>query len=101
MQSFDLDQFHKDQRRYRNIIAKAADRMFDAGGTTKDFRNDYVNLDRIVRNWEKVARQIPVEMVQCRRKKSPTERYLKLVKEYREYQDQVDSYMVMFSLIYN
>lgn len=101
MQAFDLDQFHKDQRRYRSIIARSADRMFDAGSMSEDFRIDYVNLDRIVRNWEKVARQIPVEMVQCRRKKSPTERYLKLVKDYKEYQDQVDSYMVMFTLLYS
>ena len=97
---FDINKFHEDQRRYRIILMNVMDR-YNSGQTQTDFWYDYVKLDRVIKNWEKAARQIPCEMVECRRRKRPTQKFEKLLKEYKEYSTEVESLMVMYSLIYN
>lgn len=100
---FDIDDFHAKQRRYRHLLNLGADKLYDGSLSYKErdaLYKDYQSLDTVVRNWEKVARQIPSEMVQCRRKRSPTQRLNELLRKYREYHDELESLLVMYSLIY-
>lgn len=100
---FDINDFHAKQRRYRRLLDLGADKLYDGSRSRADCNvlyEDYKKLDTVVRNWEKIARQIPSEMVQCRRKRSPTQRFNELIKKYQEYHDELESLLVMYSLIY-
>ena len=91
---FDMEQYHQDKKRYQRIL-NAAD--YDI---SIECRRDWQAVDRIIYNWERVARKIPVEMVQCRRKRKFTDQYKKLVRDYYSYRDEIEQALTMFQLLY-
>lgn len=91
---FDMEKHYKDRQRYMAILNAPYYEL------SADCRRDWIMIDRIMTNWDKTARQIPVEMVACRRKRKITDQYQKLIKDYAACQEELDQAIMMYQLMY-
>ena len=92
---FDMEQHYKDRKRYMAALNVPNSHASD------DCLRYLITVDRIISNWEKVARQIPVEMVICRRKRKLTDKYQKLIKNYYACKEEIDQAIMMYQLMYS
>ena len=90
----DPEAYYRDRKRYYTAL------VVPAYDISVECRRDYAAVDRIMWNWERVARKIPVEMVNCRRKRKLTDEYKKLVKDYNSYKGELEQAITMFTLIH-
>ena len=91
--TIDTDQFYIDRtRHYRAINSPRYG--------TKESIVDWLKIDTMIKNWERVAKQIPIEEVMCRRKRKVTDEYRKLEKKFRECQTEIEQAVTMYSLLY-
>ena len=67
---------------------------------TKESIVDWLKIDTMIKNWERVAKQIPIEEVMCRRKRKVTDEYRKLEQKFRECQTEIEQAVTMYSLLY-
>lgn len=91
----DPESYYKDKQRYLAALNVSA---YD---DNIECRRDWAAVDRIMYNWERIARKIPVEMVNCRRKRKITDEYKKLVKDYNSYKEELEQAITMFTLIHH
>jgi len=91
---FDMSNHYLDRKRYMSILNVPYYEI------SADCRRDWVMIDRLMMNWEKLARQIPVEMVTCRRKRKLTDHYKKLIKDYAACKEEIDQAIMMYQLMY-
>ena len=89
----DMNKFYSARQRYwRHMEGNAYDR-----GASWD---DWKKIDAMIWNWENLIKPIRVEAIECKRKKRITDKYLKLLKKFNEYQDEIEQAVTMYVLLY-
>jgi len=91
--TIDMDQFYIDRARHYRAL-------HNAHYSTKESIVDWIKIDTMIKNWERVAKKIPIEEVMCRRKRKVTDEYRKLEKKFRECQTEIEQAVTMYSLLY-
>lgn len=89
----DMDKFYSDRQRYWRHMAGNA---YDRGASWDDWKK----IDAMIWNWENLIKSIRVEAIECKRKRRTTDKYLKLLKKFNEYQDEIEQAVTMYVLLY-
>ena len=91
--TIDTDQFYIDRTRHYRALNSSR-------YGTKESIVDWLKIDTMIKNWERVAKKISIEEVMCRRKRKVTDEYRKLEKKFRECQTEIEQAVTMYSLLY-
>ena len=94
VQHIDLDQFHIDRSRFMRVL------NVPKYETSIECRRDYAAVDRIIMNWERIAKNIATEAVICRRKRKVTDAYKKLIREFHEHQAEIEQAITMYVMLH-
>ena len=89
----DHNKFYADRQRYQRNLAGNA---YDTGASWEDYKK----IDTMIRNWEHLVRHIRIESIQCKRKKKITDQYRKMMREFQQYQDEIEQAVTMYLLLY-
>ena len=92
--TLDFEQHWQDHRRFRRSLNVP---KYDSN---IECRKDYADVDRIIQNWERLAKNIATEAVICRRKHKVTDTYKKLIREYREHQAEIEQAITMYVMLH-
>lgn len=95
--TIDMDQFYIDRTRHYRALNRT---LNSSRYGTKESIVDWLKIDTMIKNWERVAKQIPIEEVMCRRKRKVTDEYRKLEQKFRECQTEIEQAVTMYSLLY-
>ena len=90
----DIAQYYADLKRYQKALNVP---RYDSD---YQCRSDYAEVDKIIFNWERTARQLQGEWTVCRRSKKITGEYRRLAKLFREMQAEIEQAITMFTLLH-
>ena len=92
--TIDFEQHYRDLRRFqRSLNVPKYDSNIEC-------RRDYAAVDRIIANWERIAKNIATEAVICRRKQKVTDTYKKLIREYHEHKAEIEQAITMYVMLH-
>jgi len=94
LETIDLEQHWLDRRRFFRCL-QILDHEINPQ-RWKD-RND---VDRLIHNWEKLAKLVASETVLCRRKRKVTDEYRRLTRKYNESKTEVEQAITMYVMVY-
>ena len=94
VQHIDLDQFHIDRSRFMRVL------NVPKYENSIECRRDYAAVDRIIANWERLAKNIATEAVICRRNRKITDKYRKMVREFHEHQAEIEQAITMYVMLH-
>ena len=98
MVKFDYDEFLKEKNRYLTVLSKVFDKMYLNNHVDIASYSVINDAQELINEWAKVARQIPTEIVKCKRRKGSTPRYRQLIKEYEIKHERLKNHMILFLL---
>ena len=92
--TIDFEQHYRDLRRFQRSLNV---RKYD---TSIECRKDYTDVDRIIANWERIAKNIATEAVICRRNRKITDKYRKMVREFHQHQAEIEQAITMYVMLH-
>lgn len=98
MVEFNYEDFLKERNKYLTALTKVFDGIYLSNQSHPVSYTAINDMQQLLNEWAKVARQIPAEIVKCKRRKGSTPHYRELIKEYNLKHEHFKNKMVLFLL---